>query len=54
MSLVLSIMLFTVTLSYNDVVLSFYRRVESDDYDSTENDSDVVFDDNLPYPLEID
>ena len=27
--------------------------MESDD-DSTENDSDVVFDDNLPYPLQID
>ena len=54
MSLLLSIMLFTVTVSDNDVVLICYRRVESDDDDSTENDSDVVFDDNLPYPLQID
>ena len=54
MSLVLSIMLFTVTLSDNDVVLSCCRRVESDDDDSTENVSDIVFYDNLPYPLQID
>ena len=53
-SLVLSIMLFTVAVSDNDVVLSCCRRVESDDNDSTENDSDFVFDDNLPYPLQID